>query len=118
MGRAAEIQQIKYLGKRYPIRCSEIEQLYFDYVETTGRKDFIGFESTYLTKEIYIKAAIKAKKEGYEYMKCTISMRPPGYQILKLDDLIAGADFALIIYSHLFGKSIERIEMLKRYKGE
>ena len=46
MGRAAEIQQIKYLALRYPVRCSEIEQLYFDYVEETGRKDFIGFELT------------------------------------------------------------------------
>ena len=44
-------KQIQYLRKRYPIRCSRIEELYHNYVEKTGREDFIGFELTSLREE-------------------------------------------------------------------
>lgn len=96
MGRAAEIQQIKYLSKMYPIRCSEIEQLYFKYVEDTNRTDFVGFENTYLTKEInmrkdkLVKAAEGAKAAGYEFLSALIMVKEGKrlYNVVHVDDII------------------------------
>jgi len=44
-------KQIKYLALNYPLMCSEIEQLYFQYFEETGRRDFVGFELKMLKGE-------------------------------------------------------------------
>lgn len=62
------------------------------------------------------KAAKEAKKDGYEYMKETVSESPPGFRILKIDDLLSGAYYAPIIYSNTFGRTIERSEMETKYK--
>lgn len=55
MNKETEIQ-IKYLALRYPVRCSRIEELYNEYIESTGRKDFVGFELTSLREKCGIVA--------------------------------------------------------------
>jgi len=114
-------EQIKNLALRYPIRCSRIEELYHDYIEKTGREDFVGFELTslrtqiplYQDKELH-KAAEKAQQDGYEYVIETLKIgAETGYRIISIVDLLSDADYAPIIYNKLFGKSIERIEVYK-----
>lgn len=59
---SAGAQQIKYLALRYPLRCSRIEELYFRYIEQTGREDFIGFELSSFLKDEY---DIKTRRECF-----------------------------------------------------